>query len=70
MLRDCTQPGRRSMTISVTVLGLALMTVLMAYLAFGDDNDKEGLASLKFIGIVGIRLFDASSKTELTYQLH
>lgn len=52
MFGDCIEPGRRSMTISVTVLGVALLTVLMAYLVFGDNNDQEGLATLRLIGIV------------------
>lgn len=57
MLSDCIEPGRRNMTISVTVLGVALLTVLMAYLVFGDDNDREGLATLRLIGIVSLYLF-------------
>lgn len=44
--------SRRGMTISVTLLGLTLLTVLLAYLVFGDSNDEEGLASLRMIGIV------------------
>lgn len=52
MISDCIEPGRRNMTISVTVLGVALLTVLMAYLVFGDNNDQEGLATLRLIGIV------------------
>lgn len=52
MLSDCVEPGRRNMTISVTVMGVALLTVLMAYLVFGDNNDQEGLATLRLIGIV------------------
>lgn len=44
--------SRRGMTISVTLLGLTLFTVLLAYLVFGDSNDEEGLASLRMIGIV------------------
>ncbi|KAJ6638288.1 Lysosomal acid phosphatase [Pseudolycoriella hygida] len=52
MVNECLEPGRRNMTISVTVLGVALLTVLMAYLVFGDDNDREGLVTLRLIGVV------------------
>lgn len=44
--------NRRNMTISVSILGIGLLTVLLAYFAFGDSNDQEGLATLRFIGIV------------------
>lgn len=44
------------MTISVTVLAVALMTVLMAYLAFGDDTDQDTLTTLKLVGIVSADL--------------
>lgn len=44
--------GRKGMTISVTILGLTLLTVLMAYLVFGDSNDKEDLASIRLVGIL------------------
>lgn len=67
MLSDCIEPGRRNMTISVTVLGVALLTVLMAYLVFGDDNDQEGLATLRLIGIVGlIHFFGVTNRNGLT----
>jgi len=56
MISDCIEPGRRNMTISVTVLGVALLTVLMAYLVFGDNNDQEGLATLRLIGIVSEKI--------------
>lgn len=45
------EKGRRGMTVSVLVLGVALMTVMLAYLAFGDDDD-EGLRTLRMIAIV------------------
>lgn len=44
--------SRRGMTISVTLLGLTVCTVLLAYLVFGDSNDREALASLRLVGIV------------------
>lgn len=44
--------SRRGMTISVTLLGLTLLTVLLAYMVFGDSNDDEGLATLRMIGVV------------------
>lgn len=56
MFSDCVEPGRRNMTISVTVLAVALMTVMMAYLAFGDNNDQETLTTLRLVGIVSVGL--------------
>lgn len=52
MPRILQERGRKSMTISVTILGLTLLTVLMAYLVFGDSTDKDNLASLRLIGIL------------------
>lgn len=44
--------GRRGVTLSVFGLGLAVMTVMCAYLAFGDSNDAEGLRTLRMIAII------------------
>lgn len=51
-MNDRNTTNRRNMTISVSILGVGLLTVLLAYFAFGDSNDQEGLATLRFIGIV------------------
>lgn len=52
MVCNFIEQGRRGMTISVVVLGFALLTVMLAYLVFGDTNDAEGLRTLRMIGIV------------------
>lgn len=51
---------RRGMTISVTILGLAVLTILLAYLAFGDNNDQSDIATVRFVAIVSIQLFALS----------
>lgn len=45
---------RRGMTISVTILGVGLLTVMLAYLVFGDNNDNEALASIRLVNIVSL----------------
>uniref|UniRef100_U5EQ46 Putative lysosomal & prostatic acid phosphatase n=1 Tax=Corethrella appendiculata TaxID=1370023 RepID=U5EQ46_9DIPT len=52
MVWDCFEKGKRGMTISVIILGGAVATVLLAYLAFGDDTDQEGLRTLRMITIL------------------
>jgi hypothetical protein len=33
--------GRKTMVLSVTVLGASLMTFLFAYMVFGDNTDED-----------------------------
>lgn len=44
--------SRRGMTVSVTLLGATLFTVLAAYLVFGDSNDQQALASIRQVHIL------------------
>lgn len=48
----CMEKGKRGLTVSVIILGGALLTVLMAYLVFGDTNDHEGLRTLRMVAIL------------------
>lgn len=43
---------RKGMAVSVTVLGLALLTVFLAYIAFGDANKRLDPSTLRFVAIV------------------
>lgn len=43
---------RRSMTISVTLLGVTLCAVMLAYLVFGDTNDEQALSSVRQVHIL------------------
>uniref|UniRef100_A0A182NN07 MADF domain-containing protein n=1 Tax=Anopheles dirus TaxID=7168 RepID=A0A182NN07_9DIPT len=49
---DCMQPGKRGLTLSVIVLGGACLTVMLAYLAFGDSTDESGLRTLRMVSII------------------
>lgn len=49
---DCMQPGKRGLTVSVVVLGGACLTVMLAYLAFGDSTDESGLRTLRMVSII------------------
>lgn len=44
--------SRRTMTVSVVLLGTTLFAVMCAYLVFGDTNDQRALASLRQAHIV------------------
>lgn len=48
----CMERGKRGLTVSVIILGGALLTVMLAYLVFGDTNDHEGLRTLRMIAIL------------------
>uniref|UniRef100_A0A182VPN0 Acid phosphatase n=1 Tax=Anopheles minimus TaxID=112268 RepID=A0A182VPN0_9DIPT len=52
MATDCMQPGKRGLTVSVIVLGGACLTVMLAYLAFGDSTDESGLRTLRMVSII------------------
>lgn len=43
---------RRNMTVSVTLLGVTLCAVMLAYLVFGDTNDQQALASVRQVHIL------------------
>uniref|UniRef100_T1GCJ6 Uncharacterized protein n=1 Tax=Megaselia scalaris TaxID=36166 RepID=T1GCJ6_MEGSC len=43
---------RRATKISVMILGGALFSILMAYMVFGDNNDEQGLKTLRMISIL------------------
>lgn len=40
------------MTVSVCFLGTICLSVMMAYLVFGDSTDEEGVRSLRMIAII------------------
>ena len=44
--------NRRGMTISVTILGIGILVVLLAYFSFSDNKNDQQLDSLRFVGIV------------------
>lgn len=44
--------GKRGITVSVIILGGALCTVMLAYLVFGDDNDQEGLRTIRMVSVL------------------
>lgn len=44
--------SRRGMTVSVVLLGVALCSVLSAYLVFGDTNDQQALASVRQVYVL------------------
>ncbi|XP_058467681.1 lysosomal acid phosphatase [Malaya genurostris] len=52
MTWDCWQKGKRGMTVSVFFLGSICLAVMLAYLAFGDSTDEEGLRTLRMIAIM------------------
>lgn len=45
---------RRSMTISVTVLGVTLCVVFLAYVAFSEKTSNSDVSTVKFAAIVSI----------------
>lgn len=45
---------RRSMTISVSVLGITLCIVFLAYFAFSEHSDNTDASTIKFATIVSI----------------
>lgn len=47
---------RRSMTISVSVLGITLCIVFLAYFAFSEHSDNTDASTIKFATIVSIEL--------------
>lgn len=51
---------RRATKISVMILGGALFSILMAYMVFGDNNDEQGLKTLRMISIVRDLLYRQS----------
>lgn len=46
------QNRHRGMVVSVTVLGLALFTFFLAYIAFGDANERSDPATVRYVAIV------------------
>lgn len=46
------QYRRKGMIVSVTVLGLALLTVLLAYISFGSAADRSDSATVRYVAIV------------------
>lgn len=54
-IMDCTawrQYRRKGMAISVTVLGIALLTVFIAYITFGDANERSDPSTVRYVAIV------------------
>lgn len=52
MTWDCWQKGKRGMTVSVFFFGSICLSVLLAYLVFGDSTDDEGFRTLRMIAIM------------------
>lgn len=46
---------RKGMAVSVTILGLALLTVFLAYIAFGDANERSDPLTVRYVAIVCIK---------------
>lgn len=46
------QYNRKGMVLSVTILGVALLTVFLAYIAFGDATDRSDPATVRYVAIV------------------
>lgn len=46
------QYRRKGTIVSVTVLGLALLTVLLAYISFGSSTDRSDSATVRYVAIV------------------
>lgn len=44
--------NRRTMTISVIILGIAILTVLLAYIAFATDTTDADIQTLRSAAIV------------------
>lgn len=55
------QYRRKGTAVTVTVLGLALLTVFLAYIAFGDTSDRSDPARVRYVAIVS--LFNDSDLT-------
>lgn len=45
---------RRGMTISVIILGCALIITFLAYFSFGNKHDNVDIDSVKFVAIVSL----------------
>lgn len=43
---------RRGMTISVIILGCALIITFLAYFSFGEIHDNVAIDTIKFVAIV------------------
>lgn len=50
------------MAVSVTILGLALLTVFLAYIAFGDANERSDPSTVRYVAIVSLT---SSHKTQV-----
>lgn len=49
---DCCQKGKRGMTVSVFFFGSICLSVMLAYLVFGDSTDDEGFRTLRMIAVM------------------
>lgn len=52
MTWDCWQRGKRGMTVSVFFFGSICLSVMLAYLVFGDSTDDEGFRTLRMVQIM------------------
>lgn len=52
---------RRSMAISVTVLGMTLCVVFLAYFAFSESHNDPDLSTVRFAAIVSLRFLSSSN---------
>jgi hypothetical protein len=53
--------NRKVMTISVTVLGISIAAVLLAYVAFGDNTDED-MKTLKQVNVSYLKIEKFFSK--------
>lgn len=63
---------RRNMAISVTVLGMTLCVVFLAYFAFSESHNEPDLSTVRFAAIVSLRFFNffsssSNERTDLQY---
>lgn len=61
---------RRSMTISVTVLGVTLCVVFLAYVAFSEKASNSDVSTVKFAAIVSIELLRGRENQIFNLQLN
>lgn len=63
------QNRRKGMVVSVTVLGLALFTFFLAYIAFGDASARSDPATVRYVAIVSSNRIRFKVTTSSTWLL-
>lgn len=56
------QSERRNMAISVTVLGMTLCVVFLAYFAFSETNNDSDLSTVRFAAIVSFEFISLANE--------